>query len=79
MRSIVSHPPLSACIVTEVAPGPQLESEKNLIRWVLDNALPNSHWVGTAKMGPQNDSTAVLDANLRVRGVRNLRVAGDVT
>lgn len=32
------------------------------------------HPVGTAKMGPNNDSTAVVDSELRLRGVNNVRV-----
>jgi glucose dehydrogenase (acceptor) len=32
------------------------------------------HPVGTAKMGPDNDTMAVVDPRLRVRGVTNLRV-----
>lgn len=32
------------------------------------------HPIGTAKMGPSNDPEAVVDARLRVYGVKNLRV-----
>lgn len=55
----------------EILPGAlAVEELDNLIR---DGAMSMHHPVGTAKMG--QDDTAVVDAQLRVRGVRNLRVA----
>ncbi|KNC26974.1 hypothetical protein FF38_09255 [Lucilia cuprina] len=33
------------------------------------------HYSGTAKMGPKTDKAAVVDARLRVYGIKNLRVA----
>ena len=34
----------------------------------------NWHPVGTCKMGADNDNTAVLNSNLQVKGIKNLRV-----
>jgi choline dehydrogenase len=36
--------------------------------------LPNSHWVGSAKMGKDDDPMAVVNDKLQVRGVAGLRV-----
>lgn len=36
---------------------------------------PENHQSGTCKMGAYDDPTAVVDPELRVRGVSNLRVA----
>src|SRR5690606_14988461 len=35
----------------------------------------NYHPAGTCRMGPDGDPMAVLDAQLRVRGIDNLRIA----
>lgn len=32
------------------------------------------HPVGTAKMGPDSDATAVVDPRLRLKGIQNLRI-----
>ncbi|KAL7643297.1 UNVERIFIED_CONTAM: hypothetical protein RMT77_006589 [Armadillidium vulgare] len=39
------------------------------------NTVAVFHATGTAKMGPDNDSSAVIDPELRVRGISGLRVA----
>ncbi|EHK98402.1 putative Choline dehydrogenase [Glarea lozoyensis 74030] len=45
------------------------------VPYVKDNATTCYHPGGTCKMGPADDPMAVLDHELRVRGVKGLRVA----
>lgn len=42
---------------------------------IRNRADTQYHPIGTCKMGPNNDSMAVVDASLRVRGIGALRVA----
>jgi choline dehydrogenase len=74
-RDIMSQPALSRYAPEEFRPGPHLESDEDLARIAGDIATTIFHPVGTAKMGADGDPMAVLDAELRVRGVEGLRVA----
>ncbi|MFC4945810.1 GMC family oxidoreductase [Pseudonocardia sp. GCM10023141] len=56
----------------EVAPGKNLAGS-DLTDFIRNGATTYFHEVGTCRMG--RDSTAVVDPQLRVNGVRNLRVA----
>ncbi len=42
--------------------------------YVRNNADTEYHPVGTCKMGPDSDPMAVVDAQLKVKGIKNLRV-----
>jgi choline dehydrogenase len=44
-------------------------------RDIRNRADTQYHPVGTCKMGPGNDPLAVVDAQLRVKGIQGLRVA----
>jgi choline dehydrogenase len=57
----------------EVGPGPTVTTEEQLRAWVLDNIGSYYHFVGSCKMGM--DQLAVVDPQLKVRGVEGLRIA----
>lgn len=43
--------------------------------WIQSFSLTLAHTVGTCKMGPDSDPKAVVDPQLRLRGIKNLRIA----
>ena len=76
-REIVSRPALARYKPEEFKPGPAYgNSDADLARAAGDIASTIFHPVGTCKMGDKfaADPTAVVDARLRVHGLRGLRV-----
>jgi choline dehydrogenase len=59
----------------ELSPGPAVQSDAEMDAWISRTADTMFHPVGTCRMGSDSDLTAVVDAQLRVRGVAGLRVA----
>jgi choline dehydrogenase len=72
-REIAAQPALAPYMQEEVSPGPQIETDEELLADVRDRAIANYHPVGTCRMG--NGVDAVVDPRLRVHGVDGLRVA----
>ncbi len=72
-RNIMTAPPLHGIATEEIAPGANMDDDTELLDWVRNNAETTYHPVGTCKMG--NDPMAVVDDQLRVQGVKGLRVA----
>jgi choline dehydrogenase len=58
-----------------ISPSADVQSDAEIDGWVRDNGQTVFHPASGARMGADNDPLAVLDAELRVRGVQNLRVA----
>ena len=73
VRRIMAQPQLSWLEAEEFAPGPKAQTDDELLDFVAKNAETTYHPVGTCKMG--NDPMAVVDDQLRVRGIEGLRVA----
>ena len=72
-RDIFSRPPMTELIADELLPGKQHRSDAELARAIRQQAEHRHHAVGTCRMG--TDEHAVVDAQLRVIGIENLRVA----
>lgn len=68
-------PPLSHRVERIAIPDPDDLSDDALASHCRRFVKTNYHPVGTAKMGADGDSMAVLDARMRVRGIEGLRVA----
>ena len=73
-RRIVGQPALAKYQPQEWKPGTQFESDEDLARLAGDIATTIFHPVGTTRMGQDDDEMAVVDSQLRVRGIAGLRV-----
>jgi choline dehydrogenase len=73
-RHIAAQPALAKYRPQEWRPGTQYQSDEDLARLAGDIATTIFHPVGTTAMGADGDPRAVLDAQLRVRGIAGLRV-----
>ena len=71
-REIVRQPALDAFRGAEIDPGAGVQTDEALLEYVRQNSETLYHPVGTCRMGA--DAHAVVDTELRVRGVRGLRV-----
>ncbi|WP_315124971.1 GMC family oxidoreductase N-terminal domain-containing protein [Comamonas antarctica] len=73
-RRIVAQPALARYAPEEFKPGVQFQTDEELARLAGDIATTIFHPVGTTRMGRADDPLAVLDSQLRVRGIDGLRV-----
>jgi len=74
VRDVASQKPLDPYRGEEIQPGPGVRSKADLDAFIRRTAWTAHHPLGTCKMGADNDSTAVVDAALRVRGIAGLRL-----
>lgn len=74
-RRLAEQPALAQVIRRELAPGPDVQDDQALGAYARSVSNTVYHPAGTCKMGDADDPTAVVDPQLRVRGVGRLRVA----
>ena len=72
-RKIIQQDIFKPHLVEELFPGKHVNSDAELEAITRDQAFPMYHPIGTCKMG--NDDLAVVDHNLKVKGMDNLWVA----
>lgn len=72
VRKFFAQPAWSAYGALELAPGPQVKSEDELLAFCRLKGDSVHHPVGSCRMGA--DEVSVVDTQLRVRGVDRLRV-----
>lgn len=74
VREIMARPAMQKYKPTEWKPGVVYQTDEELATLAGDIANTIFHPVGTARMGRDDDASAVVDTRLRVRGIDGLRV-----
>jgi choline dehydrogenase len=72
-RRILAAPNFARYRAVESAPGPRVQSDADIASFIRATSYTVHHPVGTCRMG--SDAQAVVDPELRLRGLAGLRVA----
>ncbi|MDD1450481.1 GMC oxidoreductase [Sphingomonas sp. H160509] len=73
-RDVARQAALDPYRAGELSPGEDVRTDDEIDAWVRRTAETIYHPVGTCKMGAADDTMAVVDATLAVRGLQGLRV-----
>jgi choline dehydrogenase-like flavoprotein len=73
-RRVAAQAPMAGWVAREVFPGPGVQADEELSALARATCHTVYHVSCTARMGAPEDPAAVLDPQLRVRGVDRLRV-----
>ena len=71
-RKIFAMPALAKNVVVEISPGKDMTSDADLEHYIRTTGTTVHHLAGTCRMG--EDTSAVVNSRLRVRGIEGLRV-----
>ena len=73
-RDLAAQPALQPFIAAEILPGGAKTSTEEIDNHIRQTAITVHHPLGTCRMGRDDDTLAVVDQELRVRGTEGLRV-----
>lgn len=72
-RNIFNQSTVAEYIESEFEPGTRIEKDQELLEFIKARGTTIFHPAGTCKMG--TDKNSVVDSNLKVHGIKNLRIA----
>ena len=72
VRRLLAAPPIAEMVERESRPGPQVETDEQILDAYRAMGTPAYHAVGTCRMG--DDAGSVVDPQTRVRGTERLHV-----
>jgi choline dehydrogenase len=73
-RKILAAPAFEKYQSWEVGPGPDTQTDEAILAFIRKNSETIYHPVGTCKMGDISDVMTVVDSQLKVKGIKGLRV-----
>lgn len=74
-RRLLSTPALAPYYAGEELPGPGVESDDEVLDFARRRGTTMFHLMGTCRMGPASDPSAVVDDRLRLHGLDGLHIA----
>src|SRR4051794_12359500 len=74
LRRMLNTLELMRYLEAETLPGPDVQSDDELLDFARKNGSTTYHLIGTARMGPATDPSTVVDDRLQVHGLQGLRV-----
>ncbi len=75
VRRLAAQPALAPLVEAETRPGAGRDSDADLLDYAANYLSSGHHAAGSCRMGRADDELAVVDPQLRVRGIDGLRVA----
>lgn len=73
-RLLANTTSLRKVFLQESSPGPAVQTDVEILQWILQTAGTFYHAAATNKMGKADDTMAVVDSDAKVIGVQGLRV-----